>query len=525
MSRLRLRFAAAFTLSGTAAYGAYATWSWTRFFAGDLDEPNAGLDGPWPALDQDADLAGLVRCWYTENGLKEMHKIRPPLRSFAATNAPYAAPQYDACVIGAGIAGLHTALSLAERGKKVIVLEAKRVGCGASGRNGGQLISGFEGDVDFISGEEAEKAILRQTVESGMELTRQRVKKYNIQCDLIESEVFEVALRLERVIETLDDVQHHADHESAPDAGYKWRPLTGEMVREEGLNSPLIQHAIAQPAASLNPMALCYGLARACEEQGAVIHEGSEVVAVNRISPDTADEHFKVRTAFGSLTAKHVVLCTNSAPAALCPRLAACSVFASTGMMVTEPLPKDVLSECIRRDDLIVYDDRVDMTFFRRIAGNRLLFGGLGSPLPMERKTMEKALLTELHHIFPKLQPHVNERRGIAQSWQGGVSLRLPWFAMVGRDAPSGMWHILALGGHGLAPGCAAAETIAKAICYGDEDFKIWQSVNYFRPPPAALQEYLPPSIPVFSTLGAAGANLACHYFGLVDRRHGKPMY
>lgn len=521
-SRL-FRMAAVTTVAGASAYGAYATWTWTRFFAGDFDEPNAGLDGPWPALDQDPDLGGLLRCWYTENGLAEPHTIRPPLRKSAPKNG--IAPEYDVVVIGAGIAGVHTALSLAERGQRVMVLESKRIGCGASGRNGGQLISGFEGDVDFISGPDAEKAILRQTVESGMELTKQRIKKYDIKCDLVESEVFEVALRLQRVIETLDDVQHHADNESAPDAGYKWRALTGDMVREDGLNSPLIQHAIAQPAASLNPMALCYGLARAAESNGATIHEGSEVVAIDRLQKDTPAEHFRVRTALGSVSAKHVVLCTNSAPAALCPRLAACSVFASTGMMVTEPLPDDVLASCIKRDDLIVYDDRVDMTFFRRMPGNRLLFGGLGSPLPLERKVMERALLTELHAIFPTLKPYVNQQRGVFQSWQGGVSLRLPWFAMVGRDAPTGLWHILALGGHGLAPGCAAAEAIAKAITTGDQDYKVWQSVNYFRPLPAALQDYVPPSLPVFSTLGASGANIACRYFGLQDRRHGKPMY
>ena len=91
----------------------------------------------------------------------------------------------DVCVIGAGFTGISTALHLAERGYKVHVLEANKVGWGASGRNGGQMIAGISGEQRIAAelGKDVEE-VFRELRWAGHRIIRERVEKYAIQCDL-----------------------------------------------------------------------------------------------------------------------------------------------------------------------------------------------------------------------------------------------------------------------------------------------------------------------------------------------------
>ena len=98
----------------------------------------------------------------------------------------------DVCVIGAGFSGLSSALHLAEKGHQVVVLEAARVGWGASGRNGGQIVNGFSRDLIAIErryGADAARAIGEMALEGG-DIIRERIEKYSISCDLKAGNLF-----------------------------------------------------------------------------------------------------------------------------------------------------------------------------------------------------------------------------------------------------------------------------------------------------------------------------------------------
>jgi gamma-glutamylputrescine oxidase len=205
----------------------------------------------------------------------------------------------DVCIIGAGFTGISAALELAERGFSVIVLEAVRVGFGASGRNGGQIVNGYSRDLDVISsryGAEAGRAIAAMALEGG-NIIRERIDKYKIDCDLVTGGLFTAFTPkqmkgLEHHRQVWADFGHHS-LELVDKAGLAKHVTTDVYV------GGMIDHL----SGHIHPLNLVQGEAAAVESLGGRIYENSPVIAVDGTV---------VKTAAGEVRAKFVLVCANA---------------------------------------------------------------------------------------------------------------------------------------------------------------------------------------------------------------------
>ena len=466
-------------------------------------------------------LGGYPMTFYSEHGIKEPHDLQPALHT-------HRSDVVDVCIIGGGFAGLHTALALAEKSKKCVVLEASRVGSGASGRNGGDAIIGFHVEAEELGtllGDEKAKTLYSHAV-LGYDRLKKVIKDYKIKCDPQEvgavTCMFSNRVEGEKVPigEVLQKEQEWAAEQKAK-YGEEVEVWSKEKLESKGLKSSRYAYGIFNPRSiTLNPLELVLGLARACRERGVTIHEGSPVVNCVK-----TDDHFVVTTAMGSIKAKDVVVATASAPLSIFPKLALCTTPLYTAMMLTRPLPKNEL-DAVMTAKCAIFDERFALAYFRRVSGDRLLYGSLATPTPMRRATFEHKLKEDLGKTFPSLARFVE----VEASWQGRLEAKYPIFPMIGRDVGgSGVWYSLGFSGHGLVPTCAAGELLASAIASipptcaareaADTRYKLWSEVALspsFQVDPK--RGYIPPAMPpLLGPFGSVGAYVFCGVLGLSD--------
>lgn len=172
----------------------------------------------------------------------------------------------DVCVIGAGFTGLSSALHLAQYGFKVVVLEGNRVGWGASGRNGGQIVNGYSRDLSVIEsryGKEAADALGAMSLEG--DIIRSLVKQYNIQCDLKPYNV--VAAFNQRQLHELEQVKTNWEQH-----GHTELEMLDKTALQHHVNTDCYVGALLDKRGGhLHPLNLCLGEAAAIEALGGQI--------------------------------------------------------------------------------------------------------------------------------------------------------------------------------------------------------------------------------------------------------------
>ena len=208
--------------------------------------------------------------------------------------------QIDICVVGAGYSGLSTALHLAEKGYKVAIIEGARVGWGASGRNGGQIVNGLNASLQTIKKRYGQDTanFVAGLVQEGGEIIRERVKTYDIQCDLKEGNIFT----------GLTDA-HMKELEARRSlwAGYgihNQDMLSKSELRDHIGSDVYAGGMIDHTGGHMHPLNLCLGEAAAFEKLGGVIYEQSPVVHC-----DTEAAKPVVKTAKGTMTCNTLILC------------------------------------------------------------------------------------------------------------------------------------------------------------------------------------------------------------------------
>lgn len=363
----------------------------------------------------------------------------------------------DVCVIGAGYTGLSAALHLAERGYSVVVLDAHRVGFGASGRNGGQVSSGQRIDQDAI-----EKMVGRDGArklwdigEAAKHLVRDLVAKHNMDCGWT-SGVLHADWQARDVAHT-----HAYADKLARDYDYAQVEKLDRDGVQALVRSPAYQGgALDHGAGHLHPLRYCLGLARAALAAGAKIYENSLVVDIQD-GPRT-----KVQTQTGYIDAAHVVLATNGYLGGLVPQVAARVMPINNFIVATEPLPKGhVLTR-----DIAVADSKFVINYFRLSEDGRLLFGGgesYGYRFPDLHATVRKPM----EQVFPQLKGVQ-----ITHAWGGTLAItvnRLPHFARVGRNMLSAAGY----SGAGVGMATLAGQIIADAIAGQSERFDIMAGI------------------------------------------------
>ena len=372
----------------------------------------------------------------------------------------------DVCVVGAGFTGTATALSLAERGYSVALVEANRVGWGASGRNGGQVINGMSG-IETLRKKHGNgiAEILNNLRWGGNDIIRERVAKYGIQCDLKDG-YLEVATKPSQV-SYIDEFAE--DRESHPsDFAYEvWdREKTCDMLGTDAYHGGFVCYRDGH----LHPLNLCIGEARAAHNLGVQIFEQSPVTGI------THGKRPRVETANGYVEADSVVLAGN-AYSQLEPKHLSNLIFpAGSYIIATEPLADDV-AKSINRKDVAVCDLNEVVDYYRLSADKRLLFGGACNYSGRDPKSIKSYILPRMLKVYPQLKDVK-----IEYEWGGKIGVVLRRIPTLGRINDN-VYYCQGYSGHGVCATHVMGEVMADAVTGTMERFDLFADMNHFRIP------------------------------------------
>lgn len=375
------------------------------------------------------------RSWYAATAHERTPA--PQLRGDAAA---------DICVVGGGFTGLSAALHLAERGYSVALLEAHRVGFGASGRNGGQLGSGQrveQTDLEKMVGE-AEALKLWELAENAKDLVKQLISKHNIDCDLKPG--------IAHATFSASETAHEHAYVEHLQSRYGYDQITA--LSEEALSavcpSPRYKGgSLDMGAAHLHPLNYALGLARACEKAGVTFYENTHVHHIEDGAKVT------VRCDTGRVLADHVILAANGYLGGLNRRVAGRVMPINNFIAATEPLGEDAVR--VLTKDIAVADSKFVVNYFRLSSDNRLLFGGgesYGYKFPDIDKTVRKPMID--------IYPHLKDIR-FDYTWGGTLAItmkRLPYLARLAPNILSASGY----SGHGVGTATQAGKLMADAI-------------------------------------------------------------
>jgi gamma-glutamylputrescine oxidase len=354
----------------------------------------------------------------------------------------------DVVIVGGGFAGLNTALGLAERGRPdVVLLDARSLAHGASGRNGGFVFGGFSrGEASLLAdlGPQRARALYRGT-QDAVDLIRLRIATLAIDCAATDAGVLwanwfrdPAPLReRQRLLAENFGVQ------------WDWVPaaeLAGQ-VRTHRYGDALFE----RNALHFNPLAYARGIAAAAAARGVALHEHSPAIALERTGAG-----WSVRTPDGEVRARNVVLACGGYLAGLRREVDAGVLPIATYVLVTEPLGARM--DDVLRTRAAIYDSRFAFDYYRPLPDTRLLWGGRISVRDRSPEQVQKLLLGDLLKVFPQL---AGVR--VEHAWSGLMSYARHEMPQIGR-IDDGLWLAQAFGGHGVAPTTFAGEVLAGAI-------------------------------------------------------------
>jgi gamma-glutamylputrescine oxidase len=354
----------------------------------------------------------------------------------------------DVCIVGAGFTGLTAALELAERGFDVVVLESVRVGWGASGRNGGQICSGFSADMDKIAGsvgaEDARR--LWAIAEEGKAIIAERVERHAIACDLASGYLY-----------AADRPRHEGWLEPmvrdwAENYGYERARLVGrDELRDLVRSDRFLGGVLDEGGGHLHPLNYALGLAEAAEAAGARIFEHSPVTEI-----DTGPKPW-ARTAAGRVRAKFLTIAANAYLGGVAPELRRHIMPVGTYIVATEPLGAEAAAGVLPTN-LAVADLNFVISYFRLSADHRMLFGTGVSYSTVPPPNTAERYRRKIVSLFPQLAD-----ARIEYIWGGYVGISRERTPHLGRLSPT-TYFAQGFSGHGVALTGIAARVIAEAI-------------------------------------------------------------
>lgn len=380
---------------------------------------------------------------------------RPPLSG---------ANEIDVCIIGAGYSGLSTGLHLVEKGYKVAIIEGARVGWGASGRNGGQIVNGLNASLQTIRKRYGQDTatFVAGLVQEGGEIIRERVKTYDIKCDLKDKNIF-AGLTKAHMKELEERMNLWASY------GIKNQEMLDKNQLREHVNSDLYEGGLIDHSGGhMHPLNLALGEAAAFEKLGGKIYEMSPVIDV-----DTDADKPVVKTSKGSMTCKTLVLCGNAYLGHVVPTLTWRVMPVSTQVMATEPLGAERAHSLIPQDACIE-DIRYILDYYRLSGDKRLLFGGGTVYGGADPKDIEAKLRGNMDKVFPQLKGVK-----IDFAWSGNFALsfsRVPQMGRIGKNT----YFAHGYSGHGVTGSHTFGRILSEAIDGDLTRFDVFENVPWY---------------------------------------------
>ncbi|MCX5506907.1 NAD(P)/FAD-dependent oxidoreductase [Pseudomonas sp. BJa3] len=358
--------------------------------------------------------------------------------------------QADVCVVGGGLTGVNAALELAERGLSVILLEARRIGWGASGRNGGQLIRGIGHDVSGFARHVGQDGVryLKQAGIDSVALVARRIAQYGIDCDLRWG--FCELANTPAQFSAFEDEQRDLAELGYP---HETRLVGPERMHEIVASALYAGGLVDMGSGHLHPLDLVQGEARAAHGLGVRIFEQSPVLRIEHGSTVT------LHTARGQVRAQSLVLGCNAHLDELEPRLTGKVLPAGSYVVATEPLPED-LARTLIPQNMALCDQKVGLDYYRLTADNRLLFGGACHYSGRDPKDIGAYMRPKVLKVFPQLA----EVR-LDYQWGGMIGITANRFPQVGRlSQHPNVFYAQGYSGHGLNVTHWTAKLLAEAI-------------------------------------------------------------
>ncbi|SDG76482.1 gamma-glutamylputrescine oxidase [Vibrio xiamenensis] len=368
----------------------------------------------------------------------------------------------DVCVVGAGFSGLSSALHLAEKGFKVVVLEGSKVGFGATGRNGGQIVNSYSRDVDVIESRyppEQAKALCNMIFEGG-DIIRGLVDKYQIDCDLKHGGLF-TALN-NKQLKGL--AEHKAGWERY--GNDQLTMLSQDELEQQVGTRAYVGGLLDMRGGHIHPLKLALGEAAAFVSLGGQIFEQSAVTEIQKGTNPVA------HTANGSVKAKYLVLAGNAYLGGLAPNISNKAIPCGTQVITTEPLSEQQLAE-ILPSDYCVEDCNYLLDYFRLTADKRLLFGGGVVYGARDPDNVEALIRPKMEKVFPQLKGI-----GIDYAWTGNFLLtysRMPQFG----SFDDNIYYLQGYSGHGVTCTHLAGKLLAEALTGHAERFDAFASLKH----------------------------------------------
>lgn len=392
----------------------------------------------------------------------------------------------DVCVIGGGYTGLSAALHLRERGYDVVLLEAQRLGWGASGRNGGQVGSGQRREQDYleaVAGRDKAR-MLWDLAEESKALVRDLIARHAIDCDYRPG--------VAHAVHRAGDVAHA--HAYAEKLAREYDYAECVPLDRAGIAAVLGTDAyhggdLDMGAGHLHPLNFALGLAAAARAAGARLFERSRVT---RVAEGVA------RTAGGEVRAKQILVCCDGYLGDLVPRVAARVMPINNFIIATEPMGA-ARARALIPEDVAAADSRFVVNYWRLSADGRMLFGGgesYGYRFPRDITALARPRMLA---IYPGLAD-----LAITHAWGGTLGItvtRMPAFQRLG----PGLFSAAGYSGHGVAMATLAGRILAEAVGGTLERFDLFADLPT-------------PAFPGGASLRWPLLVLAMSWYGLRDR-------
>lgn len=372
----------------------------------------------------------------------------------------------DVAIVGAGYTGLNAAIELAQKKFTVAVLEARHVGFGCSGRNGGQVIGGMASFERLRHHMGEQDALLAWKVGvEGLQILRERIDRFYIDCDWRPG-YFAAACTLKQMCELL------ASRVREVALGYPHELAVIERAALPGVvgSDAYVGGVLDAGGGHVHPLNLCIGEARAAAALGVHIFEQS---AVTRVQGGARPV---VHTSGGLVKARHVVIAGDIYLENILPELQRTILPAGSYIIATEPLGERLASELLPRDSA-VSDQNVLLDYFRLSSDRRLLFGGRCNHTGRTPRDIASALRPRMLRVFPQL-------RGVRvdYEWGGTVSVSLKRIPQFGR-LDGNILYAQGYSGHGLVPTHVAGRLLAEAIAGDAGRFDVFARMKHWKLP------------------------------------------
>lgn len=366
----------------------------------------------------------------------------------------------DVCVIGGGFTGLSAALHLAERGYDVTLLEAEKIGWGASGRNGGHVGVGQRIGQDVLEdkvGKERAKIFWDMGVEA-VQTVKDLIQKHAIECDL-KSGAIHVSHRASDADEYRQEVEHLRDRYDYKHMRFMDFDETRRQVGSENYHCGTYDEF----SCHLHPLNYALGLAKAAAKAGVKIYEQS------RVSEYSKSQKPVVKTQHGQVQCDYVILGCNGYLGKLEPQMAGKIMPINNFVLATEPLSEALCRELIH-DDTSVADALFVINYWKLSADNRLLFGGGENYSSRFPKDMKNFVRKYMLRVYPQL-----EQTRIDYAWGGTLAITLNRMPHFGR-LENNVFYAQGYSGHGVPTATLAGKLLAEALAGTAERFDVMAS-------------------------------------------------